>query len=144
VTGGQDTVINVFSLGSKDTENPGFSLLGHTGNVCALSTTQAGNTIISGSWDWYALVLVEFLLHRRDPLPSRTAKVWKDFRLAFDLTGHQQSVLAVLALEDDTYLTGRLLLSHVQPRTAHAGLIHVQVLRIKPSNSGNSIKMCQR
>lgn len=52
MTGGQDTVINVFALddavGTK--ENPDFSLLGHTENVCALDAFVDG-TIISGSWD---------------------------------------------------------------------------------------------
>ena len=51
VTGGQDTVINVFSLGAGDKEEPDFSLIGHTENVCALNAAPAGNTLISGSWD---------------------------------------------------------------------------------------------
>lgn len=85
VTGGQDTIINVFSL-ANTTGEPNFSLIGHTDNVCALDTTPDG-TIISGSWD-------------------RTAKVWKDFKLAFDLTGHQQSVWAVLAVDGRQFLTG--------------------------------------
>jgi phospholipase A-2-activating protein len=49
VTGGQDTVINVFSLNSPK-DDPDFSLLGHTENVCALDVTPGG-VIISGSWD---------------------------------------------------------------------------------------------
>ncbi|KAG5715692.1 Phospholipase A-2-activating protein [Termitomyces sp. T112] len=85
VTGGQDTVINVFRLDAPR-HGPDFSLLGHTENVCALDVTSGG-TIISGSWD-------------------RTAKVWKNFALAYDLTGHQQSVWAVLAVDEDQYLTG--------------------------------------
>ncbi|RDB21127.1 Phospholipase A-2-activating protein [Hypsizygus marmoreus] len=85
VTGGQDTVINVFSLETPK-EDPDFSLLGHTENVCALDTT-AGGTIISGSWD-------------------KTAKVWKNFTLAYDLKGHQQSVWAVLAVDEERFLTG--------------------------------------
>ena len=36
----------------------------------------------------------------------RTAKVWKAYRLVYELTGHTQSVWAVLALEADQYLTG--------------------------------------
>ena len=38
----------------------------------------------------------------------RTAKVWKDFQLAYTIEGHEQSVWAVLALdgEDDLVLTG--------------------------------------
>lgn len=49
VTGGQDTVVNVFALPSTKGE-PNFSLLGHTDNVCTLHTAEDG-TIISGSWD---------------------------------------------------------------------------------------------
>ena len=39
----------------------------------------------------------------------RTAKVWKDFKLAYTLEGHEQSVWAVLALEgdEDLVLTGK-------------------------------------
>ncbi|PFH54172.1 hypothetical protein AMATHDRAFT_72694 [Amanita thiersii Skay4041] len=85
VTGGQDTVINVFSLSSPK-DDPDYTLVGHSENVCALAAT-AGGTIISGSWD-------------------RTAKVWKNFQLAHDLQGHQQSVWAVLAIDEDQYLTG--------------------------------------
>ncbi|PCH37882.1 phospholipase A-2-activating protein [Wolfiporia cocos MD-104 SS10] len=85
VTGGQDTVINVFSL-AHVTGEPNFSLIGHTENVCALDSAPDG-TIISGSWD-------------------RTAKVWKDFQLLYDLKGHQQSVWAVLAIDGRQFLTG--------------------------------------
>ncbi|KAF8623553.1 hypothetical protein AX15_006324 [Amanita polypyramis BW_CC] len=85
VTGGQDTVINVFSLSSSK-EDPEFTLVGHSDNVCALATAADG-TIISGSWD-------------------KTAKVWKNFQLAYDLRGHQQSVWAVVAVDEDRFLTG--------------------------------------
>ncbi|TDL24967.1 phospholipase A-2-activating protein [Rickenella mellea] len=85
VTGGQDTVINVFPLQSER-EEPAYSLLGHTENVCALHATASG-VIISGSWD-------------------RTARVWKEFKIAYELKGHQQSVWAVLAVDDDTFITG--------------------------------------
>jgi len=85
VTGGQETVINIFSLESPK-EDPDFSLVGHTENVCALDVSTGG-AIISGSWD-------------------RTAKVWKKFQLAYDLKGHEQSVWAVLAIGEDQYLTG--------------------------------------
>lgn len=53
VTGGQDAVINVFSLSSKR-EDSNFQLIGHTNNVCALHALADG-TIISGSWDQYVL-----------------------------------------------------------------------------------------
>lgn len=38
--------------------------------------------------------------------PHRTAKVWKNFNLTHDLKGHQQSVWAVLAVDEEQYLTG--------------------------------------
>lgn len=50
VTGGQDTVINIFKLGDTTKENPDLTLIGHTENVCALDVSL-GNNIISGSWD---------------------------------------------------------------------------------------------
>ncbi|KAF9261438.1 phospholipase A-2-activating protein [Marasmius fiardii PR-910] len=86
VSGGQDTVINVFSL-SIPKDDPDFSLLGHTENVCALDVTPSGGAIISGSWD-------------------KTARVWKNFALAYELKGHQQSVWAVLAVDEEQVLTG--------------------------------------
>lgn len=51
VTGGQDSIINVFSLSSPK-DDPDFSLLGHSENVCTLDVTPGG-TIVSGSWDRY-------------------------------------------------------------------------------------------
>ncbi|KAG6853915.1 hypothetical protein C0991_012584 [Blastosporella zonata] len=80
VTGGQDTVINVFRLDAPR-DDPDYSLLGHTENVCALDVTPGG-TIISGSWDR------------------------QNFALVHDLKGHQQSVWAVLAVDEEQYLTG--------------------------------------
>ena len=49
VTGGQDAIINIFSLSSKR-EDSNVQLIGHTNNVCALHALPNG-TIISGSWD---------------------------------------------------------------------------------------------
>ncbi|KAF4615497.1 hypothetical protein D9613_002740 [Agrocybe pediades] len=85
VTGGQDAVINVFNL-AHPKEDPDFTLIGHLDNICTLDVT-AGGTIVSGSWD-------------------KTAKVWKNYSLTYDLKGHQQSVWAVLAVEEDQFLTG--------------------------------------
>ena len=36
-----------------------------------------------------------------------TAKVWKDFKLAFDLKGHAQSVLTVVAIDGEEFITGQ-------------------------------------
>jgi phospholipase A-2-activating protein len=85
VVGGQDTVVNIFALGPAQKEDPEYSLVGHTDNVCALNISQSG-TIISGSWD-------------------KTAKVWKQFQLVYDLKGHQQAVWGVLAIDDEQFLT---------------------------------------
>ncbi|KAG1823274.1 WD40-repeat-containing domain protein [Suillus variegatus] len=85
VVGGQDTVVNIFALGPAQKEDPEYSLVGHTDNVCALDISQSG-TIISGSWD-------------------KTAKVWKQFQLVYDLKGHQQAVWGVIAIDDEQFLT---------------------------------------
>lgn len=42
-------MINVFNLDAPK-DDPVFSLLGHTDNICALDVTPGG-VIISGSWD---------------------------------------------------------------------------------------------
>ncbi|CAE6498291.1 unnamed protein product [Rhizoctonia solani] len=87
VTGGQDTVINVFDLSHPDgAKEPTFTLLGHRENVCALDSTPSG-TIVSGSWD-------------------STARVWKNFQQVHELRGHSHSVWAVLAVDEDQTLTG--------------------------------------
>jgi phospholipase A-2-activating protein len=49
VTGGQDTVVNIFNLANPQAD-PDFTLVGHSENVCALDASASG-TIISGSWD---------------------------------------------------------------------------------------------
>ncbi|KAH7908765.1 WD40-repeat-containing domain protein [Hygrophoropsis aurantiaca] len=85
VVGGQDMVINIFALDSPNKEDPQYSLVGHTDNICALNVTPLG-IIISGSWD-------------------KTAKVWNQFQLQYDLKGHQQSVWAVLAIDEQQFLT---------------------------------------
>jgi len=46
-----------------------------------------------------------YIIKRRSVL-GRTAKVWKNFNLTHDLKGHQQSVWAVLAVDEEQYLTG--------------------------------------
>ncbi|KAI9466370.1 WD40-repeat-containing domain protein [Lactarius psammicola] len=85
VTGGQDSIINIWSI-EPSREEPLYTLLGHSDNVCALHV-GGDSTIISGSWD-------------------KSAKVWTRFQLVHDLVGHTQSVWAVVAMEGDDYLTG--------------------------------------
>lgn len=103
ITGGQDTVINIFSLASNRPE-PSFSLIGHTENVCTLHASPDG-TIISGSWDRCARLIPPLHISAYSP-PCRSAKVWQNFELLYDLKGHQQSVWAVLILQEGQYLTG--------------------------------------
>ncbi|KPV75934.1 uncharacterized protein RHOBADRAFT_13968, partial [Rhodotorula graminis WP1] len=67
---------------SAPPNSPSHTLIGHEANVCALHVSKDGKRIVSGSWD-------------------KTAKVWKDWQLAYTLKGHEQSVWAVLALESD-------------------------------------------
>lgn len=43
-------VINIFALDSSNKEDPEYTLVGHTDNVCAIHVGPAG-VIISGSWD---------------------------------------------------------------------------------------------
>ncbi|GAA5978453.1 hypothetical protein JCM10908_004359 [Rhodotorula pacifica] len=103
LTGGQDRLIHAWPLPSPSAlsaaespisalpaPTPSHTLIGHEGNVCALHVSNDGHRIVSGSWD-------------------KTAKVWKNWQLAYTLKGHEQSVWAVLALdgpEDDLVLTG--------------------------------------
>jgi WD40 repeat protein len=49
VTGGQDSIVNIWPIGPSR-EEPLYTLLGHSDNVCALHVGGDG-TIISGSWD---------------------------------------------------------------------------------------------
>ncbi|KAJ7217028.1 phospholipase A-2-activating protein [Mycena pura] len=85
VTGDQDGLINVYSLDPVKSD-PDYTLLGHTNNVCGLRTTPEG-LIISCSWDY-------------------TARVWKNFSLAYELKGHENSVWDVLAANEEEFITG--------------------------------------
>ncbi|KAJ2792938.1 hypothetical protein H4R21_006093, partial [Coemansia helicoidea] len=60
---------------------------GHTDNVCALAASADGQVLVSGSWD-------------------KTARVWVDGSCRHVLRGHQQTVWAVLVLDDGSVLTG--------------------------------------
>ncbi|KAF7329301.1 Phospholipase A-2-activating protein [Mycena kentingensis (nom. inval.)] len=85
VTGDQDGIINVYSLDpAKD--DPKYTLLGHSANICGLRTTPGGQ-IVSCSWD-------------------ATARVWKDFAQLYELKGHENSVWDALAVSEDEFITG--------------------------------------
>jgi hypothetical protein len=38
---------------------------------------------------------------------NRTAKVWVNFQLTYDLKGHEQAVWAVKAVDEEHFLTGK-------------------------------------
>lgn len=69
--GGKDAMINGSYLDSKLGDDPLYTLIGHDGNVCSLSSD--GEYVISGSWD-------------------KTAKVWQHGTLKWELKGHTGSV----------------------------------------------------
>ena len=50
ISGSSDKTINVFDL--ENAQDPIYSLIGHSDNVCALDVSPSGH-IISGSWDKY-------------------------------------------------------------------------------------------
>ena len=104
ITGGQDAVINIFNLQHPRNE-PDFCLIGHSDNICTLDVTPAG-TIISGSWDKLRDVPRNWN-DGTDIVFCRTAKVWKNHTVVHDLKGHQQSVWAVLGMDENQYLTGQ-------------------------------------
>ncbi|KAI8374947.1 WD40-repeat-containing domain protein [Choanephora cucurbitarum] len=83
VSAGSDKLIHVYD--PHQPQEPRYVLVGHTENVCALTTTPSGH-FVSGSWDNKAIV-------------------WKDFQQAYVLEGHTAAVWAVLAIDDDLILT---------------------------------------
>ncbi|KAK4058690.1 hypothetical protein OIO90_000134 [Microbotryomycetes sp. JL221] len=97
VTGGQDTVIQVYDLEQTQRQDspaplPSHTLLGHMHNVCSLHGSADGKRIISGSWDC-------------------TARVWstETWSTDFVLTDHEAAVWDVLAVDvakyEDNYIT---------------------------------------
>lgn len=95
LAGGQDHLVNAYPLPSADTNDvssltPEYTLVGHEGNVCALDVFPGRDEyIVTGSWD-------------------KTAKVWRKWECIATLSGHDQAVWAVLALDNDHVLTGKL------------------------------------
>ena len=49
--------------------------------------------------------------NQADPPLRRTAKVWTNFQLVYDLVDHTQSVWAVVSVVGGQYLTGAFLLA---------------------------------
>lgn len=89
VSGGKDSIIEVREPGREPDRDAEALLLGHAHNVCALDVSADGKYIVSGSWD-------------------NSARVWGVGKWECDalLEGHQGSVWAVLAYDQDTIITG--------------------------------------
>ncbi|KAI9711494.1 MAG: hypothetical protein M1820_002057 [Bogoriella megaspora] len=89
VSGGKDAIIDVRQPDRTSEDNAEALLLGHASNVCALSVSEDGRFIVSGSWD-------------------SEARIWQvgkwDKAIAV-LQGHQASVWGVLAYDQETIIT---------------------------------------
>ncbi|EER40669.1 ubiquitin homeostasis protein lub1 [Histoplasma capsulatum H143] len=88
-SGGQDTIIEAREPGKPADANATAMLLGHSHNVCSIDVCPEGKWVVSGSWD-------------------SSAKLWKIGKWECEVTfeGHQGSVWAVLAFDQNTIVTG--------------------------------------
>lgn len=84
--GAKDGLISGSPLFAQLGEDPVYTFIGHESNVCSLS--NEGDNLVSGSWD-------------------KTAKVWQDGVIKWDLRGHEASVWDAKAVPTmkDHYLT---------------------------------------
>lgn len=84
--GGKDALINGSPLFATLGDDPLYTLIGHEGNVCSLSSLE--EYVISGSWD-------------------KTAKVWEHGTMKWELKGHEASVwdAKILPNKIDHFLT---------------------------------------
>lgn len=89
VSGGKDTFVDVRQPNSPADQDPERLLIGHSQNVCSLDVSPTGNYIVSGGWDFKALVW--------------NTSTWEN-EVALD--GHDKAVWAVLAWDEHTILTG--------------------------------------
>ncbi|CAG7926799.1 unnamed protein product [Penicillium olsonii] len=89
LSAGQDAIIEARQPGKGAADNADAMLLGHGHNVCALDVSPGGSWVVSGSWD-------------------STARLWKVGKWECDvvLDGHEASVWAVLAYDENTIITG--------------------------------------
>lgn len=89
ISGGKDTLVDVRQPDSPPSQDPERLLIGHSQNVCALDVSPTGNYIVSGGWDFKALVW--------------NTSTWES---EVTLDGHDKAVWAVLAWNEHTVLTG--------------------------------------
>lgn len=93
VSGGKDAIIEARQPDKAPEDNAEALMPGHSNNVCALDVSSAGGYIVSGSWDG-------------------KARIWKigKWECEVELSSHEGAVWAVLAFDEDTVITGILLL----------------------------------
>eukprot|EP00917_Polyrhabdina_sp_WS-2016_P006083 GHVP01013517.1.p1 GENE.GHVP01013517.1~~GHVP01013517.1.p1 ORF type:complete len:578 (+),score=90.02 GHVP01013517.1:1052-2785(+) len=84
VSGDEKGLIHIHS--PEDPTKTLYTLLGHTGPISSLCSTNDGN-IVSGSWD-------------------KTAIFWNGFQLLYRLSGHTESILGIAISKDRTIFTG--------------------------------------
>ncbi|KAI8188036.1 Ubiquitin homeostasis protein [Colletotrichum sp. SAR 10_76] len=88
-SGGKDTIVEVRQPQSSQGDNAERLLIGHSQNVCSLDVSPKGTYIVSGGWDSQAIVW--------------STSTWEP---EIRLSGHEKSVWAVLALDEETVVTG--------------------------------------
>ncbi|KAK7434219.1 hypothetical protein CaCOL14_012991 [Colletotrichum acutatum] len=88
-SGGKDTIVEVKQPQAAPSDNAERLLIGHSQNVCTLDVSPKGSYLVSGGWDAQAIVW--------------NINTWEP---EYRLSGHDKSVWAVLALDEDTVVTG--------------------------------------
>ncbi|QKX63519.1 uncharacterized protein TRUGW13939_10690 [Talaromyces rugulosus] len=88
-SGSQDAIIEARQPSKASADNADAMLLGHGHNVCSIDVCPEGGWVVSGSWD-------------------ATARLWRVGKWETEVTldGHQGSVWAVLAYDQNTVITG--------------------------------------
>lgn len=89
VAGGKETIIEARQPTKTADDSAEAVLLGHTGNVCSIDVSPDGKYIISGGWD-------------------NQARLWRvgKWETETEFNGHDGSVWAVLAYDEEHVITG--------------------------------------
>ena len=100
---------------------PSYILPGHESNVFSPLQNVSNSGLCVGRWcgrNNYFRKLGQawpFLLDNAD---NSTARVWKNWQCVYTLKGHERAVWAVLALQNDEYLTGYRSISNLTVASA--------------------------